>query len=546
MFVRRGLSVVAVAAALVLTAPAANAQDQPPLPSLPHSVEIQLKVERDGSLSVIEAISVPSGETMTRRVPLRVPAGNSRDRIYGVRNASIEGAGSAELSADAFTIRLRSGTSVVRYTVDGAVSDDQGVQHVSWEIAGGWDNELKLIRATFAAPRIPDAVSCLAGPADSDLRCGAAQIDHAGLTRFSQQNLPAGQRMDVTVELAAGTVPATARLEPSATLAGAFVLTSPVGWAWAGLGVLLGVAAALVRLARRRDRRFGGATAVEVISGTGGQAAFVSPDGVLPGHLGTVLSGRTDAVDLAATVLDLAVRNYLWVSEVDTGDGIPDWRLVRRNPPDEQLTDFERAVFTALLPGDADSVRLSELRHAGLGIGPVRAALYDDLVRRRWFSRPPGRRRGKTATVGIRLCFYGAFLMVLLALTVGYAQLGVVVVVAGIALAAGSRWLPGRTARGVQLRSRLLGLLHLVCRTKADDIPERERGLVFSRVLPYALALGEAGRWVAAFSGLDRSPEAYWYGAGDGQAAPVARVGEFAAALVGTFAGSGEGRRLYS
>jgi hypothetical protein len=530
----------------VLTGPAASAQDQPPLPTLPHSAEIQLKVERDGSLSVIEAISVPSNETMTRRVPLRVPAETGRDRIFGVRDVSIEGAGSTQLSADAFIVRLRGGTSILRYTVDGSVSDDGVVQHVSWELAGGWDNQLKLIRASFAAPSIPAAVSCLAGPAGSDLRCGAAQIDHAGLTRFTQQNLPSGQRMAVTVELAAGTVPANARLEPSATVAGAFVFTSPVWWAWAGFGVALCAAAALLIWARHRDQRIGAATSVEVISGKGAQVAFVSPDGVLPGHVGTVLSGRADAVDLAATALDLCVRNYLWVSEAGTGYGFPDWRLVRRNSPDEQLSEFERAVFVALLPSDAESVRLSELRAAGLGIRSVRPALYDDLVRRRWFSRRPDRRRGKAAAFGMRLCFYGVSLTVLLTLTVGYAQLGVIVVVAGVVLAAGARWLPARTARGAQLRSRLLGLSDLVRRTKAHDVPELELGLVFFRVLPYALALGEAGRWIAAFGQLRRPPEPYWYGTEDAASAEVpsaASVGEFAAALVGTFAGAGEGLR---
>lgn len=68
----------------------------------------------------------------------------------------------------------------------------------------GWSTDLKFLRASFAAPRIPTAVDCLAGPADSDFSCGAAQIDHAGLTRFSQQNLLAGQRMTATVELLYG------------------------------------------------------------------------------------------------------------------------------------------------------------------------------------------------------------------------------------------------------------------------------------------------------------------------------------------------------
>jgi hypothetical protein len=509
-----------VAAFLVFGALPAYAQDEPPLPTLPHSAEIQLKVERDGALSVIEAVSVPSDATMTRRVPLRTASAHNRDRILGIRDVVIEGAGTSEVTADEFTVKLRGGTSIVRYTVDGAVSEGDGVVDVSWQLAGGWDTALELVRASFAAPRIPDAVSCLAGPPGSDLRCGAAQIDHSGLTRFNQRNLPAGQRIDVDVELAAGTVPANARLEPSKTLGGAFVATTPVKWTWGGFVLLLVAAGLLVWWLRRRDSRPGDALEVDVFTGAG----FASPDGVLPGHVGSLLSGRADAVDLAATVLDLAVRNYLWVHE-ELDDGIPDWRLVRRNPPDDQLGAFELAVLAALLPDGVESVRLSELRAARTGIDPLREALSGDLVARRWFST-----RKRLSGFGVRLCFYGAFLTVLLALTVGYAQLGVIVIAAGVALASGARVVPARTTRGVLLRRRLLGLREqLEDRQDVDD-------LLFSRALPFALALGEADNWVKK---AGETPP-YWYGDGTG----FARPGDFAAALVGTFAGSGQGRRL--
>src|SRR5439155_21095963 len=117
-----------------------------------------------------------------------------------------------------------------------------------------------------------------------------------------------------------------------------------------------------------------------------------------------------------ATVLDLAVRNYVWVS-----DGP---RLTRRNPPDEHLTTFERAVFEAVLP--EDSVTLAELRQRHVEV--PRAELAADLTGRGWLRRP-----GRLRRAGLRVVVYGVFLTVLLALTVGYAQLGVILVLAGFA-----------------------------------------------------------------------------------------------------------------
>ncbi|WP_103353274.1 DUF2207 domain-containing protein [Amycolatopsis sp. CA-128772] len=492
--------------ALVLTAAPA---DQPPLPALPQSAEIQLKVQRDGSLSVAEAISVPEGMTMDRRVALRVPAPHHRDRVYGVRDVVLEGRGTANVDSGAFTVHLTAGTSIVRYTVDGAVAGDR----VTWELAGGWSADLKFLRASFAAPKIPVAVDCLAG----DLPCGAAQIDHSGLTRFSQQNLAAGRRMTATVELPAGTVPANEVLVPAKTIAGAFVLTAPVAWAWAAFGAFLLAAATWVFLARRRHFHVkvtppGGHFHVKV------PAEFASPAGVLPGHAGLLRHGRAGPLDLAATVLDLAVRNYLWVSDGPT--------LARRNPPDEHLTAFERAVYEAVVPDEP--VTLAELRQRRLEV--PRAELEADVVRRGWFATRRLRR------AGIRIGCYGVFLTVLLALTVGYAQLGVILALAGIAAVATAAARPARRRAGADVARRLGGITGI--RVKDLDKPQRE--LVFSRGLPYALALGELAPWVAAFDGLKHPPPVYWH-AGD---ITPDQAGSFATAVAGTFAAAHRARLL--
>jgi hypothetical protein len=529
------MAIAAAVLALAVPSPA-SAQDQPPTPPLQQSAEIEMKLQRDGSLSVAEAVSVPDGTRMTQRIPLREPAGNDRDRVFGVRDVVIEGSGTADLSGGSFAVHLDPGTSVVHYIVDGVVRVSDGLPRVNWELTGGWDAGLKLVRASFAAPNIPRSVRCVTGGPDSGQTCGAAQIDHVGLTRFSQQDLPAGGRMDVEIELPAGTVPGNQRLEPADTFAGAFVLTAPVGWAWSGFALLLCAGAGVVLWLRRRDGKEGEQLPVDVLSEDG---VFASPEGALPGHLGPVLAGRAGTLDAAGTVLDLAVRNYLWVSEVrDTGP--PDWRLTRRNPLDEQLTAYERAVFAEVF-GDAESVTLSGLRAAGgVRLDRVRPALYADLVLRRWFRRAPDHGGGgRPGRAGVRIVFYGVFVTVLLALTVGYAQLGLILMLAGAAVALGSRALPARIERGRVLRSRLLGLLEKLAGTRARGVPKLERDLVFSRGLPYALVLGEARTWLSAFGELNRPPEPYWYAAEDREAGTrLQAVGEFLAALTGAVSGS--------
>ena len=390
----------------------------PPLPTLPQSAEIELRVERDGALSVIEAVAAT--ESMTRELPLRQPVGDDRDRVLTVRDVVVEGDGHAELTADSFKLEL-SGTAVVRYTVDGAITATPAGPQVSWPLAQGWSEELKFVRASLAAPKIPEAVRCVAGPKP----CLAAQIDHVGLTRFSHRNLAPGDRMMITVELPPGSVPATERLVPSATLGGAFLLTEPVALAWVVLGFLVLCWAWLVFFLRQWWPR--------------------ALTGFPPGYAGTLADGRADAMDAGLTLADLRDRGHLSVTgaTLTRGEGEPS-------------RPFERAVLEDLFAG-GEQVRLDSVR---IDLRELDQAVRADL-------RADGLLRGpRLRRAGIRIVFYGAFLTVLLALTVGYAQLGVVVSVAGAALALGSPALPARTIKGTRV---LRGLAEAYRPGEADE-----------------------------------------------------------------------------
>jgi hypothetical protein len=54
---------------------------------------------------------------------------------------------------------------------------------------------------------------------------------------------------------------------------------------------------------------------------------FAAPDGIRPGQVGTVVDETADVVDITATLLDLAVRNYLTIVELprETHFGKLDW-----------------------------------------------------------------------------------------------------------------------------------------------------------------------------------------------------------------------------
>jgi Predicted membrane protein (DUF2207) len=493
------------------TKPSTKPPGPGPVPLLPQSVNIALKVERDGRLSVSEQVFVQARKTMTRHQPLRIQAGDDTDRVFTVENVRVDGNATTDVTGDEFVMKLGEGATTVTYTVDGAVTAAGDHQEVRWQVAGGWDQTVRLLRASFVAPDLPSNVVCLAGRRGSQQPCSSAITDHGQVLRVVQKDLPAGERVDLAVTLPAGTVGGGGDAEFAETTTSAFALTPVSGIGLGVLAVVLVGGFLLLWLARGRDARALAADVgpVDLLVSEGGRVAFASPDGVLPGEVGTVVDEHVDVADVTATVVDLAVRNYLSVRRA--GD---DWLLLARNPPDDALTGYERAVWRALL-GDAPEVSLSALRGRRLDLSGVREELYAGVVRRQWFARRPDHERTRWMLAGVVLAALGVAATVVLALTIGHALLGLAVVIGGLGLALGARFMPARTRRGSVLVQQVRGLLGYLRGTDAASVPAADREMVLSRSLPYAVVLGESAGWLTRFADLDTAADGtagiYWY-----------------------------------
>jgi hypothetical protein len=480
--------------------------------------QIALKVERDGKLTVSEQITVPAGKSANRTAPLRLVSGPDTERVFTVTGAKVSGNGSASADDQNLTVHVGAGTSTISYVVDGAVADQGELEDVRWQVASGWDVTIDRLTVSVVTPAEPQSITCLAGDPDSTTACALSQIGEGGVPTAEQDKLGPGQRVDFAVGLPRGSVPVNERVESTNTLGSAFALTPQTGIGLLALVVLLLAGLGLLWYARGRDAKAlaGDVGPVQVLAKDAqGHVAFASPDGVLPGQVGTVIDEHVDVVDVTATVIDLAVRNYLWIDEVPGGDGVLDWRIVRRNAADDALTAYEKAVYASLL-GDADQVQLSQLRGKGVDLATARAALYSDVVAKEWFARRPDTERSRWWWGGVGIVALGIVLTVVLALTIGHALLGLAVVIAGAALAAGSRSMPARTRRGSALLQQVRGLLTYLTTVSPTDIPDGDREMVFSRSLPYAVVLGQTERWLTTFRGLDPdadgTPGLYWFG----------------------------------
>lgn len=498
-------ALLVVLAGIFATAPA---QAQSPAGGV--AIKVGVKLSKQGDLQVAETVTVPKGGHFDMELPLRIALGDKGgERRFKVSDISSTGPGSAKVNGDLFTVSAPVGTSSFKYTVHNTVSDAPGAQ--LFRYTGLLDADVASFDATLISPSYKMGITdCKVGPQSAPQKCHA-RIEADGVLTMYEENLKKGDVIDLTLQLPPGTVPANADISDGKSN-GPFAITAPALIAFGILLVALIAFGGYVAWVRRQDATaLERAEAADPVQRKGSKAQFVSPDGVLPGEAGLLLDGTVGAGELAATVVDLAARRYIWIAPVSESD----WRLTRVNPADEQLRDYERQMYSALLPDGVDSVLLSELRTPGrVQADAARAALLDDVRERGLLL--DRKRRGLAFWLGAALVIAGIGATVGLALSGGYALVGVAIGLGGLALLVLPVYLPARTGAGRALAERVRGMQRGLDTLQVDQVPPAERGPVFSRALPFTVPDGRADNWIRLFRelnpGAGREPALYWFG----------------------------------
>lgn len=518
----------------------------------------------DGVLSIKETVDLAvGGDTVRRTLQTRVRSDDDEDRTYEIRNVSATVNGkpaegfedSAVENGRQISVRAQGQAKIVySYEVDGVVADSIEGREVSWPIVQGFDTAIPKAKVSATIP-FASWVACFAGRAGSSMPCTSSQLGESAGIEIEQNGVPAGGRLSFLVGLSdQATVTPNANFATRWSLGRAFTADS----ATVGLSVLLlglGVlgAAALWffrgRDAFRVDPSAGAPERPVLDSDSGPQ--FAAPDGIRPGQVGTVVDETADVVDITATLLDLAVRNYLTIVELprERHFGRLDWQLRRLNEGGPELLPYEKALLDAVF-ADADSVTVSALGPAlRQRLGLVREQLYADVVTQGWFASRPDAVRNRWTTAGLVLVAAGAVLTVVLAIVTKFGLAGFAVMLAGVALALAGQVAPARTARGAAVLGRVAGLQRYLANESSADLPQSHRLEFASRCLPYAAVLGLTEKWALEIAATDDDADADagigWYSGPENW--HLSDIGESLSNFVASFSGSlSSSRRLFA
>jgi uncharacterized membrane protein len=251
---------------------------------------------------------------------------------------------------------------------------------------------------------------------------------------------------------------------------------------------------------------------------------FQPPKDMRPGQLGTLIDERANTLDVTATIVDLAVRGFLRIEEVEKKGWFRagDWRLVMiHGAPTDELKDYELRLLQGIFDNRSE-VLLSELKQTFRSdLEKVQEMLYHDVTRNGWFRGNPSAVRTAWQVGGVLLTLAGAGLTWLLATRTTLGLVGLAVVGAGLVLLFVAPRMPARTAKGTAALAQVRGFREYLVTAEANQIRFEEGEDIFSRYLPFAIVFGVTERWAKVFQDLAASGAAVatptWYVGSYGQ-----------------------------
>ncbi|MFN2521391.1 MAG: DUF2207 domain-containing protein [Candidatus Limnocylindria bacterium] len=538
-----GLLFTIVAAALFAAAPAAADEGW-----VIERFHADIAIVQTGELVINEAIDVDFGTLekhgIFRNIPVRYEFDAKNDRVYELTVVSVtDAAGKAwkyERSQDGAYEVIKIGdadktisgkqTYRIAYRVEGTLNAFDDHDELFWNVNGGdWPVPMRAVSATVRLPGAIVRSACFEGFRGATEPCRvAATPDSADYT--AARPLGTGEQLTIVTGLRKDAVAAPVpllRAKPRELLQ-YFELTPLI--LGASLATLVVGLAVVARLWWRhgRDREYrkrlylndDGAEQIRPLLGPDPVVVeYEPPDKLRPAQLGVVLDERADTKDCTATIIDLAVRGYLTISEEPKAwiFSSPDWLIRRAKPADDQLAPFEKRLYDGLFAG-REEVKLSKLKGT---FAPTLASaeddLYADAVKRRWFSRDPRTTTQLWFGLGVAVIAAGAGLAYVWGMFFGAALVGVALAIVGLAFVVAAASMPARTAVASETLRRALGFRMYMVTAEKDRAAFAEKANLFSDYLPYAIVFGCVGKWAKAFSGVDTAAAtSSWYAGAHG------------------------------
>lgn len=252
--------------------------------------------------------------------------------------------------------------------------------------------------------------------------------------------------------------------------------------------------------------------------------------GATPAELGALVDNNADIRDVTATLVDLAVRGYIHISELTeshlfglTKSTDYNFEILKSRSQWTNLKSHELSYLDALsqcAPSAASNVKMSELTNKFYKFLPeITNAVYDELVQSGYYVERPDRARAKAWGITALVTFVlgGLTILSLNRVFTLFAPASLVFAagISFIILVAFAQLMPARTTEGARAREGALGFKEFLSRVEEDRYkrmitsPE-----LFEKYLPYAMAFEVEENWANAFKDIYHETPNWYTGTG--------------------------------
>lgn len=237
---------------------------------------------------------------------------------------------------------------------------------------------------------------------------------------------------------------------------------------------------------------------------------------LIPAEVGAVVDEKMDSRDITSTIVGLAVKGYIKIEEIKRDGLISDTKefyLAKVKEPDAELSTFENLLMDRIFLG-MPGVLISEMKNKFYeNLGVLKESLYGELVKKKYFLKSPDSVRKFYIIAGI----ISAVLVILLgtAFQVVFnsyptGQSFFAGILTGLFVLAFARAMPAKTRSGSSAHIDILGFREFLNRAEKDRLERMGDKNLFSKFLPYAIALDVTDNWAKAFKEIYQE-EPDWY-----------------------------------
>ncbi len=493
-----------------------------------------IAIQESGVVRVVETIAVDFADLekhgIYRDIPYIYTNEDGSETYTDVQVSSVvmDGSGATyDTSSSNGYIRIKIGdadktisgkhTYTITYDATGVLVPFSDFDEFYWDVTGnGWGVPITKSSAIVSLPREGIIqISCYVGAYGDPGTCTEATSTKTKATFNHVNELESGEGLTVAVGYTKGLVPILTVAAPKEIddILKESRLPIPVAAI-----MLIGGMYLLLRLWRKKGRDEGMDWRSEQIV-----VEYESPEKLRPGILGVLMDESADTLDVSATIVDLAVRGYLTITEIPKKGWFDstDYKFKKTSSASEAaLLPYERKLYSALFEG-RDEVLVSDLKmkfHTDLAA--VKEKLYEEVTDKKLFTGNPSSVRtkhGAFAVLGMFVAFGITFasLPPLLSDTLRALMIGIgpaLGVLALIYFFVALKAMPQRSAYGRELYRKARGYKEFIDHVEKYRQRFFEKENTFMDVLPYAMIFGATKKLAEAMKTMGVVPQQpTWY-----------------------------------